>query len=316
MPHSHHSHSGQFCKHAAGTLEQVVLEAIHQRFETFGLTEHVPRYRTADLYPEEADMPLESLISQFNAFLDEAHRLKSHYAGQINLLVGLETEYITPSDLDKLSELLQTAGSRVEYLVGSVHHVNAIPIDFDRETFDKSLQSFSSPSASDHDRIEAFLCSYFDAQYELMQRFRPEIIGHFDLCRLYNPSLRFSDYPVALDKINRNIQFATSYGALFELNAAAFRKGWDAAYPGGDVVKIIVKNGGRFALSDDSHGPHAVGLNYHRVVEYGQRVGINELWVLRSSSSPNPAGRNVSSQRLDGQWWEHQFWKRGGREKK
>lgn len=53
MPYSHHSHSGQFCKHAVGTLEEVVLEAIQQGFEVFGLTEHVPRYRVADLYPEE-----------------------------------------------------------------------------------------------------------------------------------------------------------------------------------------------------------------------------------------------------------------------
>lgn len=53
MPHSHHSHSGQFCKHASGTLEDVVLEAIRQGFEMYGLTEHVPRYRVADLYPEE-----------------------------------------------------------------------------------------------------------------------------------------------------------------------------------------------------------------------------------------------------------------------
>jgi histidinol-phosphatase (PHP family) len=53
MPYSHHSHSGQFCKHASGTLEDVVLEAINQRFELYGLTEHVARYREADLYPEE-----------------------------------------------------------------------------------------------------------------------------------------------------------------------------------------------------------------------------------------------------------------------
>ena len=53
MPYSHHSHSGQFCKHAKGTLQDVVLEAIRQRFELYGLTEHVPRYRNQDLYPEE-----------------------------------------------------------------------------------------------------------------------------------------------------------------------------------------------------------------------------------------------------------------------
>ena len=53
MPHSHHSHSGQFCKHASGRLEDVVLEAIRQGFEVYGLTEHAPRYRIEDLYPEE-----------------------------------------------------------------------------------------------------------------------------------------------------------------------------------------------------------------------------------------------------------------------
>ena len=53
MPFSLHSHSGQFCKHAAGTLEEVVREVVDQGFEVYGLTEHVPRYRQQDLYPEE-----------------------------------------------------------------------------------------------------------------------------------------------------------------------------------------------------------------------------------------------------------------------
>jgi len=51
--HSHHSHSGQFCAHAKGTLEEVVQAAIKKGFTTFGLSEHVPRYRDQDLYPEE-----------------------------------------------------------------------------------------------------------------------------------------------------------------------------------------------------------------------------------------------------------------------
>lgn len=53
MPHSHHSHSGQFCRHAKNQLEEVVLEAIRQGFEVFGLSEHAPRYRVEDLFPEE-----------------------------------------------------------------------------------------------------------------------------------------------------------------------------------------------------------------------------------------------------------------------
>jgi histidinol-phosphatase (PHP family) len=63
MPHSHHSHSGQFCKHAAGLLEDVVVEAVRQGFEVYGLTEHVPRYRNEDLYPEEVTISVGLVVS-------------------------------------------------------------------------------------------------------------------------------------------------------------------------------------------------------------------------------------------------------------
>lgn len=54
---SHHSHSGQFCAHARGTLEEVVTEAIRAGFSHYGLSEHVPRYQLDDLYPEEVRAP-------------------------------------------------------------------------------------------------------------------------------------------------------------------------------------------------------------------------------------------------------------------
>lgn len=56
MPHSHHSHSGQFCRHAKDQLEDIVKEAIRQKFQVYGLTEHAPRYRPQDLYPEEVSL--------------------------------------------------------------------------------------------------------------------------------------------------------------------------------------------------------------------------------------------------------------------
>ncbi|EPT00907.1 hypothetical protein FOMPIDRAFT_1162212 [Fomitopsis schrenkii] len=315
MPYSHHSHSGQFCKHAAGTLEEVVREAMRQGFDVYGLTEHVPRYRLADLYPEEHDMALDALALQFDAFLAEAHRLKEQYTSDITLFVGLETEFITEGDLTGLETLLSKHGQRIEYLVGSVHHANTIPIDFDSATFEKALDSFPASQTvgeeGRHQRTEALLCSYFDAQYDLLTRFHPEIVGHIDLCRLYTPTLRFRDYPVVWDKLERNVRYAIDYGALFELNAAALGKGWDASYPGEDVAKLIMQHGGRFALSDDSHGPHAVGLNYDRMAEYVQRLGVEELWVLERSQSANVGGRFVQSRRVE-RWWEHPFWKKRG----
>ncbi|KAJ7604833.1 histidinol-phosphatase [Mycena polygramma] len=306
MPHSHHSHSGQFCKHAIGSLEEVVLEAIRQGFEVYGLTEHVPRYRTVDLYPEEESISLEDLASQFDAFLVEAHRLKLLYASQIRLIVGLETESITPLDLDRLAALLQRHQRRVEYIVGSVHHVNGIPIDFDLVTFRKALDSVDAEPPATKDG--AFLSAYFDAQYELLQRFNPEVIGHLDLCRLYNPTLQLSEYPEAWERAKRNVLYAIGYGALFEVNASAFRKNWNTPYPGEDLLKIILMHSGRLTLSDDSHGPHAVGLNYGRIPEYLQRAGVTELWFLENSASPNTSGRNIRASKMDRPWATHPFW--------
>ncbi|KAJ7044824.1 Polymerase/histidinol phosphatase-like protein [Mycena alexandri] len=308
MPHSHHSHSGQFCKHAVGTLEEVVLEAISQGFQVYGLTEHVPRYRTADLYPEEENHTPEELVSQFEHFLVEAHRLKLVYASQIWLLVGLETDYITPLDLEKLDSILQRHRGLVEYIVGSVHHVNGIPIDFDLVTFQKAVESIDSTLPTTKDG--GFLCAYFDAQYELLHRFKPEIIGHMDLCRLYNPTLRLSEYPEALERVERNIIYAIGYEALFEINASALRKGWSTPYPGEDLLHIILKHGGRLALSDDSHGPQAVGLNYARLPEYLQRAGVTELWFLEYSDTPNASGRNIRATKMDRPWATDPFWTR------
>ena len=181
-------------------------------------------------------LTLEELSLQFSKFVAEAHRLKSLYASRITLLIGLETEYITDLDLQHLETTLAASEDQVEYLVGSVHHVNGIPIDFDISTYERALGSCSGQN--DRDAQEQFLLAYFEAQFKLMQRFKPEIIGHFDLCRLYCPSLRFRDYPSVWERIERNIRFGVGYGALFEINSAAFRKNWMTAYPGKDVVEV------------------------------------------------------------------------------
>lgn len=80
--------------------------------------------------------------------------------------------------------------------------------------------------------------AYFDAQYEVLQRFKPEIVGHLDLCRLYTPDLKFTDFQEVWKRIERNVEYAISYGALFEVNTAAFRKKWKTAYPGPDVAQV------------------------------------------------------------------------------
>src|SRR6267378_3191822 len=124
---------------------------------------------------------------QFEAFLNEAHRLRVAYASSLRLLVGLETEYISPLDIDGLSGLLDSHKGRIDYIIGSVHHVNEIPIDFDLDTYHRCLASIPlatrvADSTYTDERLSIFLDMYFDAQFELLSKFQPEVIGHIDLC--------------------------------------------------------------------------------------------------------------------------------------
>ena len=75
-------------------------------------------------------------------------------------------------------------------------------------------------------------------------------------------------------------------------------------------LQIIQRHNGRFTLSDDSHGPHAVGLNYHRLPEYLQAVAISELWFLQRSNTTNVAGRTIqaAAAKVNGEWLDHKFW--------
>ncbi|GAA5845408.1 hypothetical protein JCM9279_003021 [Rhodotorula babjevae] len=302
MTVSHHSHSGEFCCHAKGTLAEVVDEAIRQGFSTFGLSEHVPRYQESHMYPEESHLTPADLAATFDAYLVEAHRLKKQHAGKLDLLVGLESEYIDDAGLDELAALIERKGNAIEYVVGSVHHCDELPIDFDKDRFDECVRQ--QDAASLEDRLVKLFSTYFDNQHALLKRLEPEVVGHFDLCRLYYPDTDFRALGGDLwARIERNVDLAVSYGALFEVNASAFRKGWSTAYPGTEVFDLILAKGGRFTLSDDSHGPQAVGLHYDRVYAYLRERNVQELWRLVPASEGDKVKRAVRAENIEGRPW-------------
>lgn len=312
MPVSLHSHSGQFCRHATHSLESVVRAAIDKGFISYGLSEHMPRNRLKDMYPEEVGMELSELVEQFDAFIKEAVRLKQLYSSEIELLVGMESEFINQSvTFDLLDQTLTRHQVSLDYLVGSVHHVNEIPIDFDLATFERAVLSFQGNSLL-LPPIYQLCAAYFESQHTLIEQYRPEVIGHFDLCLLFNPDLDLQSEPLVWNKVKRNVKLAISYGALFEVNSAALRKGWSTPYPSPPILKLIISLGGRLTLSDDSHGCDRVGLNYEGTLEYLKSNHVQTLWYLVPTQAEQDETlrprKKVSPVKIAGNWWDHPFW--------
>ncbi|KAF2145200.1 uncharacterized protein K452DRAFT_324926 [Aplosporella prunicola CBS 121167] len=280
MPFSHHSHSGQFCAHAKGSLEDMIKTAIAKNFETFALTEHMPR-DGEDLYPEETTTA-DGLSKLFDDYYHEALRLRKTYGSQIKILIGMEIEWIRPSSLDRVLSLQRQY--RLDTFIGSVHHMHTVPIDFDRPMYEEARRRSGGTD------VQLFE-SYFDEQYRMLQALRPPIVGHFDLIRLLSdePDRSLRDCETVWPKVQRNLEYIAGYGGLLELNTSGFRKGMKEPYPTSEICESFLRLGGRFTLSDDSHTVEHVATNYHRLPEFLARVGIRDIhYLAQGREGPDP----------------------------
>ncbi|KLJ08558.1 histidinol-phosphatase (PHP family) [Blastomyces silverae] len=275
MPFSHHSHSGQFCEgHAKNSLEDVIRTAIAKKMRVFALSEHMPR-EEQDFYPEEIEAggTEAALIENEAAYFKEAQRLREKYSSEINILIGFECDWIRPSSLTWIHNSL--ARLPFDFFIGSVHHVHAIPIDYDVPLYQKAREIAGGTD-------EKLFEDYFDAQLAMLKALNPPVVGHFDLIRLKSddPERSFKQWPAVWEKILRNLDYVASYGGILELNSASLRKGMSEPYPNAEICKEFLARNGRFCMSDDSHGIDQVAFNYHRVLEFVEQVGISTLHYL------------------------------------
>lgn len=232
MPFSHHSHSGQFCNHATGNLEEVIQTAISKNMKVFAFTEHMPRHET-DRYPGEAEAgyTTEAMFENSRAYYQEATRLRAKYSQQISIPIGFEGEFCRPSALDLIKQLLEN--HQFDFFIGSLHHVHSVPIDYD-DAFYKKARDISGGSD------ERLFEDYFDEQFQMLKVLKPTTVGHFDLIRLMSddPNRSFRQMPGVWKRILRNLDFVASYGGILEINTSAVRKGLNEPYPQREICEV------------------------------------------------------------------------------
>lgn len=173
------------------------------------------------------------LYRTFADYYEKATFLREKYGDQIHILIGFELDYIRPSSIPLIQTLQKDY--KFDLFVGSVHHVNTIPIDFDKE---KYLEAKASCGGSEERLFEA----YFDAQYEMLTQLSPPIVGHFDLIRLLSdePTRPLQPWKGVWERVIRNVEFVVSYGGIVELNSSSLRKGWETPYPQRDVAEVRI----------------------------------------------------------------------------
>ena len=303
--HSHHSHSGDYVAHGVDPLDDMMKQVEKMKFHTYCLTEHIPRIESQYLYPEEieanGDNALSQLQTNFNKFMEHGQRIKlnNENNGGPKIIIGTEIESCDTRHIKYANEVLAKNYDVLKFCVGSVHHINGIPLDFDQEHWDKCLASFKNKN------LKLMLISYFESQYEMLTELQPKIVGHFDLFKLLwpenlkvnpmtgectsgelgvviTPSSYLEQWDDIKDLVIRNLKYIDSYGGAIEINTSALRKGLEQPYPSlniGELVKQYCH--GRFVLSDDAHGIKQVGVCYKEALNYIQNVlKLDEMYYM------------------------------------
>lgn len=329
--HSHHSHSGDYVAHGVDPLDDMMTQVDRMKFHTYCLTEHIPRIKAQYLYPEEIEENGENALAQlqinFKEFMKHAQMIKlnNETNGGPKIIIGTEIESCDTKHIKYANEVLANNSNVLKFCVGSVHHINGIPLDFDQENWHKCLASFKNKN------LRLMLISYFESQYEMLTVLQPKVVGHFDLFKLLwphnlkvnpvtgectsdnsdvvvTPYSYLEQWEDVKDLVVRNLKYIDSYGGAIEINTSALRKGLKQPYPSFNIGELVKQYcHGRFVLSDDAHGINQVGVCYKEALNYIQNIlKLDRMYYMVE----NNTDKSVRFESLPiSEFANNQFWK-------
>jgi histidinol-phosphatase (PHP family) len=266
----HGCHSREYCLHAADPLEAMIQTYIAQGFEWVGITEHMPPPENTFLYPEERQAGLDAatLLKRFERYISHCRHLQSQFKDRIQLYVAMETETYRGA-FAWIGRLSRRLG--LDYLVGSVHHVDDIPIDYSPTEFQRAVDHAGG--------IEALYCRYFDQQKEMIVTLAPAVVAHFDLIRLFDKEyLERLAHPEIHARITRNLELIRDLDLILECNLRAFHKGAAEPYPALTILRQARDLDIRVVPGDDSHSTATVGNYFDTGVALLTDLGFDLQW--------------------------------------
>lgn len=266
----HGGHSGQFCNHAKDSLEEIIVTYIEKGFTWAGVTEHAPALSEDLLYTDQkaAGLTPEFLFERFGRYMQECRRLERKYASEIRILPAMEIETYSGCD-SFVPYLIETF--KPEYIVGSVHFVNDLNFDYSKEMYARSAESVGG--------VDRMYETYFDLQYEMIECFRPAVVGHFDLIRIFDPHYRERLKKTSINKkIIRNLELIKDSDLILDFNLRALAKGAEEPYITGSILRTAREMEISIAPGDDSHGVADVGNYFDRGIEILKEYGFSLEW--------------------------------------
>jgi len=249
--HTHHDR----CGHAVGTIEEYIVAAIEQGLDLIGISDHTP------LFAMEEDRPsLHGCMakSQFVPYVEEVLALKQKYQGQIEVLLGIEADFL-PEHLELYGRIL--ASQPFDYVIGSVHEFAGIGL-YDSEFWDGlDAQGKLDVKNQYYDYVaKSAKCGLYD------------ILGHVDALNRY-----FFEYPkLRTEAADFTLQTIANHDVAIEINSSD-----DNWVPDAYLLERALYHGVKVTFGSDAHEPERVGDHFEAVRQQLKTIGFQEWAIFR-----------------------------------
>lgn len=231
---NYHTHTKR-CKHAGGTVDEYINSAIDAGLSVLGFSDHTPYIYDTD-YVSPAKMDIEEL----GDYCAELICAKEKYKGQIDIKIGLETEYF-PAFFEKL--LKEYEKHPLEYIILGQHFVGS-------ETKPDAVTSFNPTS----DR--SILTRYVDQCKEALGTNLFSCFAHPDVLN-FCPKDK-SDETFMKGEFARLIRAAIDTKTPLEINLCGFR--FKRNYPNPIFWELAGEYGAEVIVGCDAHAPAHIAV--------------------------------------------------------
>ena len=240
-----HNHT-PLCNHAEGTMDEYIQKAIDAGTKYFGFADHAPM---------DFDPKYRMKFEEMQAYEENVLAAKERYKNEIEILLGYEVDYLQGHMDDRVLDV------NVDYLIGSVHFIEGW--GFDNPEF------IGKWHEQDLDEIWQ---KYFDTIEEMARSKLFDIVGHFDLIKVFK-FMPQGNIPAMAKKALSAIKES---GMVLELNVSGYRKDVKESYPSLELLQEAYKLEIPITFASDAHKPEQVALFNDEIIKLAKEVGYTK----------------------------------------
>lgn len=258
--HTHHER----CGHATGTIRDYIEAGIAHGLQVIGISDHSPYFASEE---DRAQPGIAMAKSEFKRYVDEVLKLKAEYAGRIDVLLGVESDFF-PEHADLYRDVYKLYP--FDYIIGSVHLSGGVSI------FNKKRWN----GLSEQQKVEQKEI-YYDLIEQSARSGMFHILGHIDAMRGFYPE--FSD--IKTEAVDRTLKAIGECGIAIEINTSGKTKACGGWYPIDAILERALHYGVRVTFGSDAHVPSRVGDDWNEVAARLKEIGYRE-WVYYKEQRP------------------------------